>query len=154
MTISHFLSEVAGYAEDRAPAWMLSSERLLKRLERLLDEKAALQDALNRAIGDLDVARARVNQLESMYDALVSERNETKGQTNLQIISAIAMIVGSVLGPVAGSVTDHALAEPIRETVEVTQEVQIDCGDVRITMPPAVPADAPDTFTEEFRENF
>lgn len=137
LLIGRFLSEFpdSTLGQRRSvESWLTSSEKLLEKLERLLDEKAQLQSALRQAYDDLDVAKSRIRQLEALRDALREERYGVREHTEKDIILGIAMIVATLLSPFVAVLTEHELEEPVANTLDAAQEVRVDCGDTTVNV--------------------
>lgn len=105
---------------------------MLGALSRLLDDNERLERELGRVYSDIDVARARIKELEALTESLQQERYGVKQHTKLGVIVALVAAIGGVVGPIAGSITDAVLAEPAQRVVEVSEQVRLDCGDVII----------------------
>jgi len=122
-------------------AWLLSTERLIRYLDVLLNERETLLKALDNALNDLDVASVRIEQLEVLNDLLLKERYRTKGRTDRNFIANVAIAITTLLGPMGGVALDHRLAKPIGEALNTAQQVVQDFGDTSISIEIADPED-------------
>lgn len=62
------------------PNWLDSTEVLIGRLEVLLDQRDKLPRQLTDALGDLDVARSRIEQLERLSESSSSSVLEPRAR--------------------------------------------------------------------------
>lgn len=131
--------------EPHPTAWGRSTERLIRQVELLLDQRETLVERLTKALNDYDAAEARVRQLEKVVEALQLERSST-GRPKMEVMSWYAQIIGTLLalalavGSRADAEDDHS--DPIEITVNIANEVIADCGGtpVEVVMqPPSAP---------------
>jgi hypothetical protein len=109
-----------------------SVEVLIGQLSSLLARRDALARELARAYGDLDVAEARIRELEGVLAVITDERYRTKRHANKKVLGSLAMVVATILGPIAAVVADHTLDKPVKETVEAADQVIVDCGETTV----------------------
>lgn len=84
-----------------AVAWMKSSEALITQLDVVLREREDLKRLLTQALGDKDIAEARVVELEHALALLERERNDTHQHRLPRIIGAVALTAALILHPLA-----------------------------------------------------
>jgi hypothetical protein len=149
--VQEWLAEVMGEVVDGVDLdvpvnrWLLSSERLLGAIEELLGVRDELEHRLKRAYGDLDVARARIAQLEAARDQLREERYGVKEWTTPTMIVGIASLVATaittlpVFGLGAGADDGDRVTNNITNVYNISQEVLEDCG-APVVLPPEPPA--------------
>ncbi len=121
--------------------WRNSTEVLITRLDALLQDKEMLERHLTLALKDLDIAHSRIKQLELAKDLLWQERYGVKGQSKRQNVLAIAALVAALTAPLIEVFAGHALEKPVKDTVQQSIYVQVDCGgQPALTLDPPLPA--------------
>lgn len=119
-------------------SWSRATEVLLSRLEVLLDERELLQRKLTTALGDVEVATAKLDQLQAAYDALVAEQYRVKEWRSPVVLVQLVLALTTWLAPVSAAVMDDDdLTEAVRQTVQAAERVRVDCAqdvdvDVRV----------------------
>ena len=91
---------------DDEHSWSRDAEALVYGVQRLLDERDAIAHQLAQALGDLDLANTRIDQLSHLNHLLLAELTRTKGKTSKAFAGWIASgIAGVLLGLGAGFVS-------------------------------------------------
>ena len=121
-------SLVAAHEQRRADGWLLSSEQLITRIARLLLDRDQLVAQLAKAYDDLDVANARVDQLEDLNKVLMAERYGVKERRSKKTFGNLAIVAATLLGPLAAVLLDHSLSDAAAEAHDASTQVIIDCG--------------------------
>lgn len=129
--------------------WQRSTERLLGRIEELLSDRDRLEQRLVHVYRDLDVANARIVQLEAARDQLREERYGVKQWTSPSMLVAIATLIATIFAGIPAWTADEdeptvvnnntAVTNLIEETVHVAYEVIVDCGGATPTIDPPLP---------------
>ena len=115
--------------DGKARLTSVAVEVLIRRLSVLLDDRDSLIGKLAKAYGDLDIANARVSQLESILDALQQEQYRAKHKTSRPVLSAYALVIATFLGPVAASAINALQPDdPVAVAVDAARRVQLECG--------------------------
>lgn len=114
-------------AQHRDELWLRSSERLLGQLEDLLADRDRLLRALAKAYDDLDVAEARIAQLEAARDQLRNERYGVKSWVTPEMIVMIATLVVTCLGVLPSDAIEVTVENQITNTQIVARQVIDDC---------------------------
>lgn len=112
--------------------WWASAETLIGQLARLLEERETLETQLASALRDRDVACAKVDQLQAMYDVLYSERYRTKGWTRPDVLAQFAIAVATLLGPLTAVVVGSRVEESVQAAIEAANVVEVECSDVDV----------------------
>jgi hypothetical protein len=131
MAVQDFLKRVKeslAAPTDMDDVWARTVEILIGWLERLLDDNDRLREQLEQAIGDRDVANARLEQLQAAYEILYNERYRTKEKPDRTNIWAGAAVVASVLVPVVDDLGDRFIKETADKAAEVAEVVIQQCN--------------------------
>lgn len=83
---------------------------------------------LAKAYDDLDVANARVDQLEDLNKVLMAERYGVKERRSKKTFGNLAIVAATLLGPLAAVLLDHSLSDAAAEAHDASTQVIIDCG--------------------------
>lgn len=129
----------ANRAGDKS--WYGTAERLLGQLDLLLAERDRLLNELTKVYDDLDVAEARIRQLEAARDQLREERYGVKAWTAPAMMVAIATFVATLLPTflvLAVDDSDPTVTNNIQNTTVVARQVIEDCG-APVQVSPALP---------------
>lgn len=105
----------------------IAVESLIYRIAHLLQLNEALEQDLARVYGDLDVARARISQLEWINECLQAELARTKGKPSRPILKWFAAIALAILSGGVEAGTQHLLdggdnSQPFTITYNLEEE--------------------------------
>jgi hypothetical protein len=147
--IAAFLREVERATQARREVqWIGATEILLERINDLLDDRGSLEKELAKALGDLDVAHTRIEQLEYLHEILKREAYRTKDHVSKAFVASIAVAFITAFGGIAQTLIERASpsAPAVQNSIQAAKQVVVNCGDATanptINMPPAGPSDA------------
>ena len=106
-----------------------STEVLISRLNRLLDEREELKAAYWELYGDWRAAEAKVQILESQLAALQAEHNDVpENKRNPALVAAIAAAVIAAIAQLTNTVVSEKIKGPAEKVTQQAAKLQSDCN--------------------------
>jgi len=93
------------------PDWRGAVELLLQEIDALLNERDSLLAELQRVYADRDIARARVDELQALYNGLHVEAFRLRDHAKVAVVASLAGAAVGVAGSLGAVLLDHNLAE-------------------------------------------
>lgn len=119
-------------AAEEGGHWRRTAEVLVRLVDDLVGDADGLRDELSAAHVDLDIANARIEELEQLRDVLLAELVRMKGATSRKVVSAVARAIGVVLTALIAQGGATVIEDRLEQPRRVADVVVVQCD----TAPP------------------